>query len=483
MKINFVVGSLVVVFTGFVACTKEKVAPDYRSYPIEVGEILVNKCAVSGCHNQNSKAAAGGLNLDSWNSLFEGGRNSACVIPFRSDFSTLHYYVNTFTDLGPALTPTMPYNKTPLSRQEVITLKTWIDKGAPNVDGVVKFADNPNRKKSYVINQGCDVVTVLDNETQLPMRYITIGNSATIESPHMVRVSPDGQYWYVIFLNSIYMEKYRTSDDAFVGKINLGSGNWNSFCISSNSRYAFVIDWSTSGKIASVDLQNMTSTPSIGWNLPHGSALNSTNDTLYVTQQVNSSKVYKIPVNDFSSYAEINLFTTAPAQALNPHEIRFTPDGSKYFVTCQGTNEVRIFSTQNDVLLASIPVGAMPSEMSFSTSTPYVFVTCTEDFTSFPGKRGSVAVLDYENNVWVTTLYTGHQPHGIEVDDVQKTVLVINRNFTNDGPAPHHSSECGGRNGNISFINLQSLTMMQNQFGGIKKIEIASDPYSVSIKQ
>jgi hypothetical protein len=38
------------------------------------------------------------------------------------------------------------------------------------------WSDNPNRKKYYVLNQGCDVVTVFDAETQLPMRYITVGN-------------------------------------------------------------------------------------------------------------------------------------------------------------------------------------------------------------------------------------------------------------------------------------------------------------------
>jgi DNA-binding beta-propeller fold protein YncE len=481
MKIQFCI--IVFISLLFSTCTYEKAVPDYKQYPAAVGKIMFTQCAVSGCHNAASKDAAGGLNLESWDKLFEGGRNSACVIPFRSDYSTFHYYINTFSDIGVTLKPTMPYNRAALSKEHVLLLKNWIDRGAPAADGTIKFADNVARKKFYVVNQGCDVVTVFDSETKLPMRYISIGASPSPESPHMIRVSPDGQFWYVIFLASPYIEKYRTSDDSFVGRVNIGNGYWNSFCISSNSQMAYIIDLNgPTGKIASVDLNTMTATINIGWNFPHGSALNNANDTLYVTQQVNSSKLYKIPVADFGEYSEVNLFSALPAQALNPHEIRFTPDGAKYFVTCQGTSEVRVFATGTDQLLAIIPVGAMPSEMSFSTSTNYVFVTCTEDVSSFPGKRGSIAVIDYTTNSLVATLYSGHQPHGIEVDDAKNQVYVVNRNFTNDGPAPHHSSECGGRNGNVSFIDMRTLTMLTNISGGIKKVEIAVDPYSVSVR-
>ncbi|MBK7389501.1 MAG: hypothetical protein IPI23_10685 [Bacteroidetes bacterium] len=64
----------------------------------------------------------------------------------------------------------------------------------------LSFQNNPNRK-SYVANQGCDLIGVHDPETKVVMRYINVGNSAAIESPHMVRISPDGQFWYVAFIN------------------------------------------------------------------------------------------------------------------------------------------------------------------------------------------------------------------------------------------------------------------------------------------
>lgn len=468
---------------GFSSCTKDKGVPDYEGYSYEVGNIIVNKCATSGCHTDKSKGGAGNLSMETWDKLFEGGSGSACIIPFRADFSTFQYYINTYPDLGVTLNPTMPYGKPPLSRSEVELLKNWINSGAPNKNGEIKFADQPNRKKFYVTNQGCDVVTVFDQQSLLPMRYINVGSDPGIESPHMVRVSPDGNYWYVIFLGGNYLEKYSTSNDQLVGKAFIGPGYWNTFTLSSDSKNAYCIDLSAGGKIATVDLENLSVNTMQGFNYPHGSSLNKTNDVLYVTQQTNSSKLYKIPVNDFSSLTEVNLYTTLPSKPLNTHELRFTPDGSKYFVTCQGTSEVRVFETATDALLAIIPVGDMPSELSFSKTTNHLFVTCTEDLVNFPGKRGSVAIIDYETNTLEKIIYTGHQPHGIEVDDGRKLVYVVNRNATTDGPAPHHLGECGGRNGNVSFIDLNTLNMLTSGSSSAKKVEVAVDPYSVSVRE
>jgi DNA-binding beta-propeller fold protein YncE len=471
-----------VLLTCFNGCTNDKGTPDYRAFPDDVGKIVINKCATSGCHTDKSKGAAGGLSLESWDKLFEGGTGSATIIPFRHGYSTFFSYINTYKDLGLTLVPTMPYNKPALSREEVILLRDWINAGAPNRDGAIKFSTDFNRKKFYVVNQGCDVVTVFDQKTLLPMRYVDVGSKAGIESAHMIKVSPDGQYWYVIFTGGTYLEKYRTADDSFVGRALIGAGNWNTFVISSDSKMAFCIDMNpTNAKIATVNLNTLQATTQIGFVYPHGSALNNTDDTLYVTQQSNSSKLYKIPVADFSSFSEVNLYTTTPAKSLDAHELQFSPDGKNYFVTCQGTSEVRVFETGTDKLLAIIPVGDEPSELSFSKNRPYVFVTCVEDSKSSPGKRGSVAIINYKTYTLEKFIYTGPQPHGIEVDDEAKLVYVVNRNANPDGPAPHHTNECGGRNGNVSFIDLNTLQMVGSG-SSFKKVEVSVDPYSIAIR-
>ncbi|MES2592692.1 MAG: YncE family protein [Bacteroidota bacterium] len=477
MKKLFMICAVIVLCS----CTHDKGVPDYNSYPDDIGKLIFTKCATPGCHTDASKDAAAGLSLQGWDKLLEGGKGSAAVIPFRPDYSTLFSYVNTFDDLGTINVPTMPFNKGNLSREEVLLIKNWINAGAPSRDGVVKFSDNPNRKKIYVTNQGCDVVTVVDQETLLPMRYIDVGNSGGIESPHMIKVSPDGQYWYVVSISGNSLQKYRTSDDSFVGEALLGVENWNTLTISNDGQKAYAVDWSSSGDIAEVNLNTLTVTHNIGYNYPHGSCLNPAGDTLYITQQNSSNKLYKMPVSDLSAFTEINLFTSPPASFLNAHEVFFSPDGTKYFVTCQGTSELRVFQQGTDQLLAVIPVGSLPSEMSASASHNYLFVSCPEDIISFPGKRGAVWVIDMAANTVVKTIYTGHQPHGIAVDDVKDMVYVANRNATSDGPAPHHSGACGGRNGYITFIEMNTLTLLKSG-AAVKKVEISVDPYSVAVR-
>lgn len=449
---------------------------------------MINKCATSGCHNSLSKDAAAGLNLESWETMFEGSRNGPVVIPYRDDFSSLLFFTNTYDDLGISLIPIMPLNKPPLTREEGIVLKNWINTGAANSSGFVKFSDNPTRKKFYVSNQGCDVVTVIDEETGLPMRYINVGNAASIEAPHMIKVSPDGQYWYVIFTGGNAIQKYRTSDDSKVGEINIGPGNWNTIDISDDSKKGFCVDWSSDGKVYYLDLENLTVLQQYGglssglFINPHGVAVNSSDNTVYVTAQTGNF-IYKIDITDPLSPTIDRISmetgnTWSTASSLDAHEVAISPDGTKYYASCEKSNEVRVLSTANDSLIAIISTGIFPQEFSFSTSTNYLFVSCPEDTISFPGKRGCVTVIDYQNNTFVKKIFTGFQPHGLAVDDDKKEVLVANRNVNPNGPAPHHSNDCGGRNGYISFIDINTLELVPG-----KKSEISVDPYSAAYRK
>ncbi len=472
---------IITIFAFVISCTKDKGTPDFNDYPAEIGKLFYTKCATPGCHTDASKDAAGDLSLQSWNKLFEGSDDGAGVIPYRHDYSTVFSFCNTFPDLGFSNLPAMPYNKNNLTRDEVSLIKKWIDAGAPNSAGFVKFSDNSNRKKFYVTNQGCDVVTVFDQQTLLPMRYINVGNTAGTEAPHNIKISADGQFWYILSIQGNSLQKYRTSDDTFVGEAILSVKNWNTLTLSNDGQTAYAVDWSSTGDVAEVNLNTFTVNHNIGFNYPHGSCLNPAGDTLYITQQNSSNKMYKIPVNDFSSFTEVNLFTTTPTSFLNSHEVLFSPDGTEYFVTCQGTSEVRIFQQGTDQLLAIIPVGALPSEMSVSLTHNYLFVTCEEDTLSFPNTRGSIAVIDISSNSLITKIDSGWQPHGIAVDDDKNVVVVANRNATTGGPAPHHIGGCGGRNGYVTFIDMNTLSLLKNG-NSDKKVELSADPYSVAVR-
>jgi len=443
-------------------------------YPKEVGNIILKSCAIKGCHNDASKDAAAGLSLSSWDRMFEGGRGGAVTIPYSHKLSSLFLFTNTYKDLGAANHPTMPINSAPLSKEEVIILRDWIDAGAPNNKGFVKFSDNPNRKKYYVVNQGCDLVTVVDQETGLIMRYVKVGRTAQTEAPHNIKISPDGKYWYVIFVNGDVIQKYRTSDDSFVGEINIGLGSWNTFTITSDSKKAFIADFNTNGVIAYVNLEELKLIVKYtGYAYPHGIYVNKASTRLYVCSE-SSNVIYKIDISAPLS-PEDSIINIPNAAA---HEIIFTADENKYFVTSRGTNNIRIFNAVNDQLIATIPTANFPQEISLSNSSPYLFVTCMEDTAIFPGSRGAVTVINYQNNSFVKNLNPGFQPHGIAVDDQKNLVYVANRNISSGGPAPHHSTECGGKNGFISFIDIRTLDMIPN-----KRLEVSVDPYAIDIRK
>jgi YVTN family beta-propeller protein len=453
-------------------------------FPADVEKIIVAKCAAEGCHTPQSKAAAAGLDLATWSAMFEGTNNGAVVIPRRADFSTLLYFTNVDSTLGLVTFPTMPINAAPLTTQEYLTLKNWVMNGAPNDKGEVMFADNPSRHKFYVSNQGCDVVSVFDAQTRKVMRMVDVGvlpGAIPPESPHNIKVTPDGKYWLVCFLNASIVQVFDTNTDQLVKTITIGNGvagQWNTIVISSDSKKVYACDYS--GRRISVgDLSAGTSVtwPVFPYTL-HGQALNATNDTLYVTCQ-DDSKLLKIPVNDIINYEEIDLVqnvSPGPFQ-LQPHEVTFSPDRTKYFVTCQNqnVNQVRVYLRSNDSLIAVIPVGLVPLEMSVSTSTNKIFVTNQED-NAFPNMTGSVSVIDCNTLTEVSRLKAGWQPHGIAVDEKDKVVYVANRNIAG-GPAPHHAAGCAGKNGYLSMINLLTL-----QTDISFRPEVSVDPYAMTVR-
>lgn len=481
-KFNFFFSILLVV----AGCRVDERHLPENGYPKEVNKIITANCAVSGCHVEATKENCENISLETWERLFEGGEDGAIVIPYRADVSLLFLHSNTDTTLGLSLEPRMPYKRTPLSREEILTLKSWIDNGAPDENGFVKFSDNPDRQKFYVANQGCDVVTVFDAETKLAMRYIDVGNSKSIEAPHMLRISPDNKYWYVIFSSAgNVIQKFDAATDKFVGEINIGNGNWNTFTISHNGKKAYIVNWSSDGSIAYVDLEKMQLLKLYQGSglffFPHGIAANKNFSTLYVTAQIGNF-IYKIDTTEdnFIDYKKITLDgqPVNTNSSLDPHEIVFSPDYTKYFVTCQTSNEVRVMQTSNDSLLAVIPVGRYPLEMSLSKTMPYLFVTCMETPCSEPACKGSVAVIDYNTNTKIKEITGGFfQPHGLAVDDKNGVIYVASRNVDTNGPAPHHLGICGGRNGFVTFIDLKTLEIVEEQ-----KTEISVDPYAVAVR-
>ncbi len=493
--------ALLVALICIVSCTHKpqvSVTPADGNFPAAVSAIFLAKCATAGCHDQASYKNSAGLLLDSWAHLFQGDVNGAEVVAYSTKFSTLLYYVNTDSALGVVATDP-GHLPTPLSHTEYMTLYNWIAAGAPDKNGNIPFATNAaTRQKLYLTNQGCDVVSVIDGQSKLVMRYIAVGD-ANNAAPHSVAISGDGAYAYVPFYNGSEAEKIDTRTDTVVSSVNLGAvaaggtgGAWSIAMLSPLDTAFMVSGWTTPGYAVMVNTANMTidakssvDVISGGTNLfayPHGLANNVAFDTFYAVLNYGNT-VNKFWFAPSFGYKYISLdgnspVTSSSATTPNPHQIMMSPDHSRYFVSCQNTNDVRVVNTSNDSVIAVIPVGTFPQEMEISTSKNQLFVACMQDAANpNNGYLGSVYVIDLSSLAVVTRIYGDfYQPHDVAVDEQDGLLYIPSRNVSTVGPPPHHATACsGGRPAWYSVYNLSSLTPADN----IQYV-VPSDPYVIS---
>ena len=110
------------------ACDIDKVEqPQSRkvTYVDNVGPIMQKHCAE--CHVAGQQGAkASGLLMDSYKSLMKGTPFGPVIHPGSAMASSLYILVSGKDDL----TITMPHGKTPLSAEEIETIRVWIENGA-----------------------------------------------------------------------------------------------------------------------------------------------------------------------------------------------------------------------------------------------------------------------------------------------------------------------------------------------------------------
>lgn len=458
-------------------------------FPRVIENIFIKKCATAGCHNDKSFSYAANLNLSTWENLFyKGGSSGAVIIPFRADYSSLYQFCNTYEDLGLTAQPSMPLNAEKLSRDEINTLYNWIQEGCPNDKGEIPFEQNMlQRKKVFVSNQSCDVISVLDVKSKLVMRLVDVGNKKNeIEIPHNLVLSPDGRSFYTCFINNNILQKYSVLNFQLEGEANLGvQGAWNVVKTNSNGQYAYISDLSSSGAIAKVNTNTMTISQvyqSAGLFInPHGIAVKGLGDTIYVCAQYGNFIYRFIPA--LFSNTQITMvkgqLPNATPDSYDPHEIVFSPDGKKYFISCQASNEVRVFDATQDTLLKVISVGKFPLEFAMHKTRNLLFVSCQEEPNiAFPNLKGAVEIIDMNTLNSLGKIYGKmYQPHAVVVNETNDELWVFTRNIESNGPAPHHSSACGGRNGYFEVFDINT----KQKLSGAK--ELGSDPYAAIISQ
>lgn len=473
----------------FGSCLKDKtISHEYGGFPSPVGNIVGSSCSTTGCHTTQSKFAAGGISMSSWDELMAGGNNgNAYVIPFAPEQSPFLYSVNSYPEFGPTLSPKMPFNAPALSKEQVLSLYNWIANGAPNSEGQIKFSDNAGRNILYIVNAQCNKVALIDLETNLAMRYVDINGGGFAEE---IEVSRDGEYYYILHQSGV-LKKYTCLSNAKIKETQLGAGFWRSMVISPNSKRALAADWSgnsdyNGGQIALIDLESMEvikyyNIPSDSVYFPFGITVNNDFSVAYCSCQTGNF-IYKIDLTDelnpiFSKVAlqhgESLIYTASPYR---PGQVTLSPNGEVYFVVCEKSDEIRIYNTSSDELIAINSVGKTPQNMVVSEEYNIYAVSCMEDQSSFEIGKGSVIIFDLATHTEIKRIYTGYQPKSINLHE--NYIYVVNRNADIFGAdAPHHYSGCQGNNGYLTRIDLLTLSLVSGY-----KAELNVNPYAAAIR-
>ena len=90
------------------------------SYAKDIAPIFAERC--SGCHL--AKGKMGGLSLETYEGLMQGGSTGKAVVPHKSQESRLYLMVTG------KIAPAMPMNSTQLAGPQIDAIRGWIDAGA-----------------------------------------------------------------------------------------------------------------------------------------------------------------------------------------------------------------------------------------------------------------------------------------------------------------------------------------------------------------
>ena len=479
MDYRFLVGILTLFW---VSCEEESIPTSDFQFPDDVQSILNTHCAVSGCHEGNSPPE--NLSLSHWEKAFEGSDFGAVIVPYAPNWSHLFQHLNTFADLGVRAEPRMPLSGDALSRDQVLTIRDWINSGAQDKSGIYRWALQESRSESklFTLCAGSDLIAVTDLEKNLIMRFIEVGQLEGVnESPHFIAPSPDGKFVYVTLLRGSLVEKYRTDTYEMVGRVEVGESP-ALIEVDPSGAYLIISHWNATSGTPKLSLLNANSMEIINQvkgsaellSFGHGMAANADFSTLYVV--ANEGNYYAKYTIESSGLQEIDKILIDPeaspfaqaTRAYQPYHSLLSPDGSKLFISCSATNEVRVFDTSDDQLIATIPTGEFPRLMAYDSQRNRLFVACAkeENFSEQGSMRGCVTLIDADNLVHIQEIFRlGHRPHGIGISQDRDLLFVSSENNGNGNEdPPHHFIEgLAGTPGKYNIVDLQSLTLLREE--------------------
>lgn len=126
-----------------------------------------------------------------------------------------------------------------------------------------------------------------------------------------------------------------------------------------------------------------------------------------------------MPMINHAARAEKRNSTAEYVNYASPLELLFSPDGTKIYVLCQQSQEVRVLDSATLAGIKSIQVGGVPRGMALSANGERLYVTNSWDDT--------LTVIDTANLSVIATWHVGSEPSGVVADRNGTRVFVADR--------------------------------------------------------
>ena len=252
---------------------------------------------------------------------------------------------------------------------------------------------NPQEvQKAYITLQGQDRIAVLDINAGEVIHYIDVDFTNIGDMPHYIVIDETHNYWYCTLIANGAVLKFDLQTDAMVDSVFVGNMP-ALMALDEEREYLYVsrfmpmMGMSTASQLVhKIDTQNMTivGTINVGADSPHGIALSSDGNTLWVASN-QASHFFKIDTDRFgdSSYQPQNfpIGSDVPSSFeindgfYNALELELNNDDTKLYVSCSNSMEVRVFDTVTGDSLNTFSTGMMPWHFQLSKDDTQLFVT------------------------------------------------------------------------------------------------------------
>ena len=383
-----------------------------NGYPGKIAVIIENNCLGGSCHSSPTEEN-GGLDLTSWDAMMRGDSVTNDVLPFNARLSYLFQHVNTNLDLGEKALPRMPLARDPLSAEDQKTIYDWINEGAKSSDGRIAYTSAS--KKYFVPNQGDDVLSVIDGETN---RLIRAEQFATASEPAAVTVDPTKEFVYLGFQDNFgTVKQIRISDYVVTSEFASGLVP-KELTITPDGKKGYISSYPSAYKNRigvfdplTMKLTKIIETPLIRSSL---SMICSKDGKYLYVSGYESDNVLVIDIASDTVVTNLRLDESVPVAPDDTYITKYSPsavalsnDDKYLFVAATNSQRVFVFDLETNTIKTLIPVEVFPRGMTAAPGTNELWVV--------NAGSNDVSIIDMTSLEVTTSIETvGSEPSSIE---------------------------------------------------------------------